>query len=504
MIIQSIRLKNIKSYGEGPTGTGVTIPFEKGVNRVAGRNGHGKTTLIESVGYALFVTEPQFEENFQTETYFLSHGAKEGEIDVTFSCEGQSYRIERAVGKQTKRRSKVIQLSDQSICAEGEQEVSTFLCRLLNFPDPGHLSEIFCKLVGVKQGRLAWPFDSKPNDAKRYFEPLLEVDVFRDCFDRLKGAVDVFEVQKNEQLLRQAGVNERIQERADSPATLANTRVKVETIATALAAANTVRDAALALKERFEASGKVVETSRNALHSAKNKADQGKIMREAGQARCTESKAAVQVLADNEVAHMAHIEAVQTLGQLEKQRVQRDTLKDQRGKTEAACANHQNKAIAAHDQGREFGSQSHKKRKECDALIDKITPTKSALEASATAFQKSAAAAETAQDHRDTLGGWIDGLAGLAKSQQRSADTVARLAGEISAWDSAKLKTAETAERAAVQVLKDASDKLAKAEERYENLKEQLKEISGGICPFLKEECRQFDPAKVQDRKSVV
>ena len=183
MIIQSIRLKNIKSYGEGPSGIGVTIGFENGVNRVAGRNGHGKTTLIESIGYALFLTEPQFEENFQTETYFLSYGAKEGEIDVTFSCEGDSYRIERAVGKQTKRRSKVIQLSDESICAEGDQEVSAFLCRLLKFPDPGHLSEIFCKLVGVKQGRLAWPFDSKPAEAKRYFEPLLEVDVFRDCFD---------------------------------------------------------------------------------------------------------------------------------------------------------------------------------------------------------------------------------------------------------------------------------------------------------------------------------
>ena len=34
MIIQSIRLKNIKSYGEGPNGTGVIIAFENGVNRV--------------------------------------------------------------------------------------------------------------------------------------------------------------------------------------------------------------------------------------------------------------------------------------------------------------------------------------------------------------------------------------------------------------------------------------------------------------------------------------
>src|SRR5690348_14970417 len=51
MIIRSVRLKNIKSYGNGPDGKGVTVSFQPGVNRVAGGNGHGKTTLIESVGY---------------------------------------------------------------------------------------------------------------------------------------------------------------------------------------------------------------------------------------------------------------------------------------------------------------------------------------------------------------------------------------------------------------------------------------------------------------------
>ena len=54
MIIRSVRLKNIKSYGAGATGEGVTVRFEPGVNRIAGRNGHGKSTLIEAIGYAPF------------------------------------------------------------------------------------------------------------------------------------------------------------------------------------------------------------------------------------------------------------------------------------------------------------------------------------------------------------------------------------------------------------------------------------------------------------------
>lgn len=508
MIIHSIRLKNIKSYGEGPSGTGVTIGFENGVNRVAGRNGHGKTTLIESIGYALFLTEPQFEENFQTETYFLSYGAKEGEIDVTFSCEGDSYRIERAVGKQTKRRSKVIQLSDQSICAEGDQEVSAFLCRLLTFPDPGHLSEIFCKLVGVKQGRLAWPFDSKPAEAKRYFEPLLEVDVFRDCFDRLKGAVDTFQAQRAEHLRNLAAINERIKERADSPEMLASAQQKVTTTATALAEATKVRDAAFALKEQLETCGKAVESARNTLNSTTQKAGHAKTIRETGEKQLDESKAAVKVLAENDAAHKAHVEAVQSLAHLELSREKRDALKQNRESAEKERVAHQSKSVAAREQAKEFTLQVGVKQKEADSLMGNIAPLKKKLEESANAFKQAAKMAEEAEEHRDTISGWIDGLDSLFKSQNRGAVAIARLAKAISGWDDTKVKAAEKAESSAAKTLKDAEAKLTKAEQRHSTLKDQLDEIGGGICPFLKEKCRQFDPTKVradleQQKKSI-
>ena len=182
MIVRSMRLKNIKSYGEGPEGDGVTISFEPGTNRIAGKNGHGKTTLIESLGYALFLSEPIFEENFQLETYLLRAGKKAAEIDVTFGHRGEFFRIERGLGPNSKRQTKVVQIEDGSSCAEGAREVSAFLCRLFDLPNPKRLSELFWKLIGVRQGRLTWPFDSKPSVAKDFFEPLLDVAVFRRVF----------------------------------------------------------------------------------------------------------------------------------------------------------------------------------------------------------------------------------------------------------------------------------------------------------------------------------
>ena len=158
MIIRSLRLKNIKSYAEGSEGAGITVSFQPGVNRVAGRNGHGKTTLIEALGYALFFAEPDNEEKFKTATYFLRAGEKVGEIDVVFAHGAESYRIERDVG-QAKRRSKVIQLTDESTCAEGDEAVAGWLCRSLGFKQKEQLCALFANLVGVKQGRLTWPFD---------------------------------------------------------------------------------------------------------------------------------------------------------------------------------------------------------------------------------------------------------------------------------------------------------------------------------------------------------
>src|SRR5215475_11719837 len=130
MLIRSLRLKNIKSFGGWPEGVGITVPFEPGVNRVAGKNGHGKTTLIEALGYALFFSEPEHEETFKLQTYFLRSGEKEAEIDVEFTHEGETFRVERALGT-SKRRSKVVQLSDGSTCAEMDEPVATWVCRTL-------------------------------------------------------------------------------------------------------------------------------------------------------------------------------------------------------------------------------------------------------------------------------------------------------------------------------------------------------------------------------------
>ena len=124
MIIKQIRLKNIKSFGEGPDGNGVLIQFDRGLNRIGGKNGAGKSSIIEALGYALFDAEPIRGDNrIQVGTYLVREGARTGSIDVWLETPDGLYRVERDAGKM-ERRWKVAREDDGYTEAEGNDEVT--------------------------------------------------------------------------------------------------------------------------------------------------------------------------------------------------------------------------------------------------------------------------------------------------------------------------------------------------------------------------------------------
>src|SRR5258708_1202304 len=271
MNIQSIRLKNIRSYGEGAAGEGTTVQFRPGVNRVAGRNGHGKTTIIESLRYALFFRKPKFVENFWGATYLLGAGQEGGEIDVVFEPEGIAFRVERGLGT-SRRRSKVVQLSDESICAMDDAEVSAWLCRLFGFDTMAHLSSLFSNLVGIKQGRLTRPFDSTKKEAKEFFEPLLEVAIFRQSTEQLADTQRRFRDLISEQENKSAGMVERMRMLADSEQKVPVREVEADVRGSNVDKLRKQKDEAESRKHALEQKNAAVVAAKTTLDDARNQA----------------------------------------------------------------------------------------------------------------------------------------------------------------------------------------------------------------------------------------
>ncbi len=440
MILRSLRLKNIKSYGEGAEGTGVLIEFAPGINRIAGRNGHGKSTLIESLGYALFLTEPIHEEHFDAATYLVRHGKRAGEIDVTFASDGELYRLERGLGSKNLRRAKVIVVSDGSTAAEGDKEVADFLCRVLRAPDAARLAEWFAKLIGIKQGRLAWPFDSKPSEARKHFEPLLDVEIFRDCFERLKPVADRFTELRREDELRLATVAEQLRERAESAGQLTTANERVAVLTQQAEAAKVQRDG-LAVRVEQEAKMETALREAERLHAAARAAHELAVQRHAEAAtRAKEARLAVEALAASKVAHEAHVAAEWAEKELHEKQAQCARLNAQRAEQQKALTQFSEKAASAERQAAALRTQATAKAGERDRRQNEWQTQKS----------------------------------------------------------ESRIDAAQQSEKQAAGKLDEGTKLAAAAREKRSGLAGQLEQIAGGVCPFLKEGCRQFDPAKVQ------
>jgi exonuclease SbcC len=446
MILQSLRLRNIKSYGNGADGAGVTVEFAPGINRIAGRNGHGKTTLIEALGYALFFARPVFEENFDAATYLLRAGKKEGEIDVTFSHGGETYRVERGLGGQSRRRAKVVQFSDGSIAAEGDDEVVRFLCRLFGLVDAAHLAELFAKLAGVKQGRLTWPFDSKAAEARRHFEPLLEVEIFRQCFDRLKPVMDEYEALQHAEETKRAAVQERIRERSDSAEQVKSRETQVQTLEQQTAQAKAALDAADKTKRQLEAREKALLDARRlrdlARHAVALAAEKGT----QAARQLDESRQAATTVAETAADAEAFTQAEAALKQLHDRQQEKAALDRER-----ADANTQRAELAGQAAGAEELAKTFLQQRETKAQA-------------------------------------------LAELEAKARELAATLAGGAAA----ALAESQRVEQSAAEKLEAATGALTAAREARRTLQTQLDEIAGGVCPFLKEQCRQFDRAKVR------
>ncbi|CCO07657.1 AAA family ATPase [Desulforamulus hydrothermalis] len=498
MWIQKIRLKNIKSYGEGENGRGITIYLEPGVNQIAGKNGSGKSTLIEAIGYVLFDAEPvRGNARMAKNTYLLRNGSKAGEIDVWVWHQDCLYRVERDVGNGG-RRWKVVREDDDFIEAEGEQEVRKFLARLAGVAKPERLTEVFHSLLGVKQGRFTLPFDLKPGDAKNHFDPLLDVDIFRQCFEYLKQPCD----EIGQDIVRQEVMISRLEgqlaQLADAPDKLAEVLGQQAALAQLVQQCQERLDDAARRLAEYDLLQTKYQTAKLQLGEARGKREQAGAAVAADTARWEEARRAAELLQQTREDYEAYIKLEKLINQLEKQRLERDNLNKELTflqKEETILS----KDLAAKQQeaARDKESAAGKERQyqERLAVWQQQVQCHRAGEADARRCK------QQAEELKNCLVQVVEWLRAMSAVNKPAIQQLAELAHNLNLLDN------QVAARLAL-----AKDRLAEAESReracWDNLErakrdkvileQQLEKLSGGQCPLLGTACSQFNPDKAR------
>lgn len=500
MMIRRMRIKNIKSFGMGPDGSGVTVEFDRGVNRVGGRNGSGKSTIIEAMGFCLFDAEPvRGDSRMRVDSYLVRNGAKTGEIDVWVEASDCVYRVERDVG-QTKRRWKVVREGEEYIEAEGDDEVRSFLAGLWGLGDSSRLSEIFHGLVGVKQGHFTRPFDSAPKAARDHFDPLLDVDIFRQCFDYLLEPAQKLKDQKRDLDVSVSGLSGQIEQLYDAPARLAESEARLVSASVGASRAAAELESARTVVEARDRALNARNDSERKLAAAKNDWQNAGTRRSAASIAVEESRAACEVLAQTETAYRDYCAAEQEYRACEEQRAVRDSLKQREGVMTAdlaRLAQEQSGVEESLARGRDLAAakseEASRRRRQLDARREMLAE----LEIRA---QTSLCESERCAGWVNAVEGWGRALARACVQFEGDCGTLLTLVEETRGRDAHALQRSVARLDSARLEFGRIQAQLRAAEEKRATLAAQIESLSGGVCPFLGEPCAQFDSGRVESQ----
>ena len=151
MIIKRVKLENYRSHSN------TTVDFSKGVNLILGKNGKGKTSILEAISSVMFNTKDR--SGKETGKNFIKFGEKSGKIEIEFTAnDGRDYILKTEFFKTKPKRQTLKDLNGID-CEEDIQEKLEELCGIKK-----GFEETYENIVIAKQNEFINIFKAKPKD----------------------------------------------------------------------------------------------------------------------------------------------------------------------------------------------------------------------------------------------------------------------------------------------------------------------------------------------------
>ena len=161
MILTRVDIRDFRSHKR------TTVDFEEGISVIVGDNGSGKTSILESINFALFKQKP----NVNVDD-LIRRGADSTEVTVTFTASGRTFKATR--GRKTGRAygSALYEIDDgETLKSRGEDEITKEIEGIL-----GLGGELFTSAIYIKQGEIDKLISEQAAKRKEYVGKLLGAD----------------------------------------------------------------------------------------------------------------------------------------------------------------------------------------------------------------------------------------------------------------------------------------------------------------------------------------
>lgn len=325
MHITKIELEDIKSHAQ------FIHDFQRGTTAITGENGAGKTTLIEAIAWTLFDLLDYKKDDF------VRRGAKKGIARVTFESglDGREYIVYRDTGTGYNIYDPQLKMR----IADKKEEVSRFLWSHLGVEAGTDLKSLFQCAIGVPQGTFTSDFLLTPEKRKPIFDKLLRVEDYRKSSEKLRETLRFIEQKITDVKIRIGRAEGELARFESVEEDLKNFTAQTEELSKTLAnLEKEVSDNSASVKKFDEIEAKVNEL-KAVFEKLQNEKMQAEFLLGQKENELNQAKNAAEKIKTVETDYQKHISALLKLKEFERERGEREKLKDEQRKIETAQIN---------------------------------------------------------------------------------------------------------------------------------------------------------------------
>ena len=166
MIIKKVQLENYRSHSN------TTVEFTKGVNLILGKNGRGKTSILEAISTVMFNTKDR--SGKETGKSYIKFGEKSSKVEIDFIAnDGREYNLKTEFFK-TKPKKQTLK---DMIGSEYDGDIQEKLEELCGIKKG--FEETYENIVIAKQNEFINIFKAKPKDREEIFNKIFNIQIYK-------------------------------------------------------------------------------------------------------------------------------------------------------------------------------------------------------------------------------------------------------------------------------------------------------------------------------------
>ena len=183
MIIKKVQLENYRSHSN------ITVEFTKGVNLILGKNGRGKTSILEAISTVMFNTKDR--SGKETGKSYIKFGEKSSKVDIDFIAnDGREYNLKTEFFK-TKPKKQTLK---DIIGSEYDGDIQEKLEELCGIKKG--FEETYENIVIAKQNEFINIFKDSGTTREKTFNKIFNTQIYKEMYDSfLKEAIDKYSKQ---------------------------------------------------------------------------------------------------------------------------------------------------------------------------------------------------------------------------------------------------------------------------------------------------------------------